>query len=504
MTAPAQVLFVCLDSADKDLILRWAGEGLLPTFQRLIDTSRWGITLAPLGMHAAAVWHSLSTAVSPARHGHYGERQIRPGTYDMYRFWPTDVKWEPFWNALSRAGRRVAIIDAPYVPLSQAINGLHILDWTPHATDTGFCTAPPDLAAEVRTRFGTDPIGLCDRKHLAQVTELRGFRDALVARVEMKTALSRHFLEQGGWDLFLTTFGEAHCIGHQCWHLNDPGHPRHDSAVARAVGNPMQDVYRALDAAVGQLLALASPQATVFVLATHGMGPYYNGAHLLVEILTRLGHTPPPRPPRRAWTALRWSWRRLPEGLQRRWAPLQKAVVDLFWPPLDSRCACFDVPNGEVYGAIRVNLVGREPRGRIRPGAELDAFCEELRRDLCALINVETGKPAVRNVLRTADLYQGPHLDELPDLLIEWNSEAPLTEVHSPKTGTVRRAFEGLRSGHHLREGVFFALGPGIQPGQLADPVSIMDFAPTIASILGVALPNVDGRPIGACIGPVS
>jgi predicted AlkP superfamily phosphohydrolase/phosphomutase len=168
---------------------------------------------------------------------------------------------------------------------------------------------------------------------------------------------------------------------------------------------------------------------------------------------------------------------------------------------LDSRCTCFSLQNGEVYGAIRVNLVGREPRGRIRPGAEYDGFCETLTRDLCALINAETGQPAVRRVLRTAELYQGPHLDALPDLLVEWNCEAPLTEVHSAKTGTIRRTFDGQRTGHHKREGLLIATGPGIRPGQLPAPVSITDVAPTVASLLGVPLPNVEGRPIAVCDG---
>ena len=65
--------------------------------------------------------------------------------------------------------------------------------------------------------------------------------------------------------------------------------------------------------------------------------------------------------------------------------PLQKAGVDLVWPALDGRSNCFDIPNGEVYGGIRVNLVGREPQGKIKPGVEYDAFCDALTRDLCAL-----------------------------------------------------------------------------------------------------------------------
>ncbi len=500
MSVATKILFVALDAADRDHILRWAEEGRLPTLRRLLDGGASATTLAPLGMHAASVWHSFVTAVTPGKHGRHGDRQVRPGTYEMYRFQPTDTKRESFWHTLSRAGRRVAVIDAPYVPLLRGINGMHVLDWTTHAKDTGFCTEPPALAGEIRARFGDDPIGLCDHRHLQTGAEIAAFRDGLTAKVRLKLDLSRHFLARGEWDLFLTAFGESHCAGHQCWHLNDPRHPRFDAAVARVAGNPMLDVYRALDDAIGALVRDAGPEATVCVLATHGMGPFYNGAHLLGEILVRLGHAPPPRAPSRTWALLRRGWRLLPLRLRTRLTPLHKAAVDRVWPKLDRRADCFDMPNGEVYGAIRINLAGREPAGRIRPGADYEAFCEQLSADLRALINDDTGQPAVRRVLRTAELYPGPCLDDLPDLLVEWSSDAPLTTVSSAKVGTIQRPFDGTRTGHHKREGLFLVCGPGIRPGRAPAPVSIMDVGPTVAALLGCTLPDVDGKPVIACL----
>lgn len=162
--------------------------------------------------------------------------------------------------------------------------------------------------------------------------------------------------------------------------------------------------------------------------------------------------------------------------------------------------ACFSTPNNDVYGGIRVNLVGREPEGRIRPGEECEAFCESLTRDLLAFINVETGRPLVRRVLRTADLYHGERLQDLPDLMVEWDRESPIRTISSPKTGTIHKVFDGIRTGDHKPEGMVFAFGPGIPRGRLAQPVSITQFAPTIASRLGVPLPGVDGEAIAELV----
>ena len=38
------------------------------------------------------------------------------------------------------------------------------------------------------------------------------------------------------------------------------------------------------------------------------------------------------------------------------------------------------------------------------------------------------------------------------------------------------------------------AVGGGIKPGRVERTVSIVDFAPTITAMLGVPLPDVDGR----------
>jgi predicted AlkP superfamily phosphohydrolase/phosphomutase len=490
-----RVLCVAFDAADQGLLRQWAAEGHLPTIRALLDRSAWTLTRAPFGMHAASVWQTAFTATLPGKHGHHADRQIRTGTYEIVRARPCEVKRPPFWIALSDLGLHPIIIDVPYVTLSRGLNGLHVVDWTTHAADEGFRTWPPTLADEITTRFGRDHIGLCDDLHLRSAQVINRFRDALIARIDQKVALVTHLLARDPWDFFLVGFGESHCIGHQCWHLNDPQHPLYKRALADAVGNPMRDVYAALDAALGRIWQVVNDDTTVCFFATHGMGPYVNGAHLLGAMLQRLGHLPAVVEPSPVRRAVRWMWRQLPAQIRAPLIPWQKAFVDRTRPTLDPRATCFDVPNGEVFGAIRINLVGREPHGRIRPGDDFDAFCATLTADLCAVINAETGTPAVRRVLRTRDFHSGPCLDDLPDLLIEWSGE-PVRVLQSAKIGTVRGEPISLRTGHHLPEGLFIVCDPRVPPGPWHEAVPIENVGPTLAQLLGASLPDVDGRPI--------
>jgi predicted AlkP superfamily phosphohydrolase/phosphomutase len=488
----SRVLFLALDAMDPDLIRQWAEAGTLPTFRSLFERATFAPTENPPGLFVGALWPSFFTGALPTSHGRYCYEQIAAGTYEVRRFYSSDLKRPPFWTSLGKAGRRVAIVDVPKSPLTPNLNGIQLCDWGTHDPDpgAGFLTWPRSLAADFVSRFGSDPVGNCnDVERSAEGFD--AFRRRLRSRIGKKTSACADILEREKWDLFLAVFAESHCVGHQCWVLHDRSHLSHDPALARLVGDPVEDTYVALDAAVGELLRKAGPETTVFVLASHGMGPHYDATFMLDEILQRLD------PRRGAWRHAAVAWgRRYERALRRR-------VLRQIEPPLRLSVAhrrFFSVPNNDVYGGIRVNLVGREPRGRVRAGAEVDALFAELRRELLALVNADTGQPVVRDVFRLADLYPRQALDDLPDFCVEWNRDSPISAVSSPAIGTIRKQFRGVRTGDHKPAGFFWCAGPGIQPGPRTDPVSVMDFAATVGAILDVPLADIDGRPISGVI----
>jgi predicted AlkP superfamily phosphohydrolase/phosphomutase len=497
-----RILFIGIDAADKDLIQEWSASGVLPTFRRLLDEAAWGTTTNPPGLYVGAVWPSFYTGVSPARHGRYCYRQIRSASYEVRRMRPIDVKAEPFWAALSRAGRRVAVVDVPKTFPMRDINGIHIVDWGTHDPDfPRLQTSPRALARTLRRQFEVDPVGICD-SYAHTAADLTRLRDALRARARRKAELSAHYLASDNWDCFLTVFTEAHCAGHQLWHLHDPTHPQYDPQLAAHAGDPLRDVYVAIDRALGHLLENVDNDTTVCVLASHGMGTHYDATSLLDLALHRLEGTMPNRQHTPHYAdLLGWFWQRLPTAVRTGMAPLHRGLrwwLDARPSQLDGGRRYFAVPNNDVFGGVRINLVGREPHGRVSPGAEAEALCAALSNDLRALTNIDTREPVVCSVVRTRDLYAGPYLNALPDLLVEWNRTAPILGVDSPKTGRIDAPSVSSRTGDHTASGLFFALGPSVRPGPVGESVSVMDFAPTVGALLGVHIPGAEGSPIGA------
>jgi predicted AlkP superfamily phosphohydrolase/phosphomutase len=164
---------------------------------------------------------------------------------------------------------------------------------------------------------------------------------------------------------------------------------------------------------------------------------------------------------------------------------------------VDSSRRFFAVPSIGLGSYIRFNLVGREPRGRVRPGPELERLTESLRRDLLDLADGDTGEPVVRDVWRTADVYSGS-IDLLPDLVIEWNPTAPCTSIGSSRIGFVHKQRGGVREGEHRAPGMLFVRGPGVAPGPLDVEVQAVDIAPTLMAMLGVSAEDLDGKVVAS------
>jgi predicted AlkP superfamily phosphohydrolase/phosphomutase len=524
----AGLLLLGIDAANPDLLERWGADGALPALGALLERGLVARTRGLQGFFVGSTWPSLVTGVNPARHGVHYLPQLAAGTYSYRRAADgPDVRRDPFWLGLSRSGRRMAILDVPLSCLTPGLNGIQTVEWGGHDAVFGFRAWPDGLAADLEARFGRHPLGpTCDG--LRRCAEDYGrLVERLVRGAELKGRLTRHLLAQGRWDLLLQVFTEAHCVGHQCWHLHDPRHPAHDPAVTAAIGDPIRTVYQAIDAAIGEVLRDAG-DGTVVVFAAHGMSYAYGAHFLLPEILARLGVAVPlppatrrPRPAVAALEGVARLWRRLPLQVKQRLALLRDRLrgsvpVSPRLPTIEadpSRSRCFAVRNGLAVGGIRLNLVGREPQGLLQPGAEAGVFSERLAADLLEIVDERTGRSLIRRVIRTADLYQGERLCDLPDLLVEWSDEVPTgslsvgtgasarVRVRSPKIGVLEGVNDYGRTGEHRPDGILIAAGPRIRPGRVEGPVSLLDLAPSFTAMLGASLPDCDGRPVPALLG---
>jgi predicted AlkP superfamily phosphohydrolase/phosphomutase len=509
-----QIVLIAIDSGDSRLISKWAAEGYLPTMVRLLENGAIASIETPVGVLEGAVWPTLLMSLNPGNHGLFAYRQIIPGTYDLKIATLADrLPQPPFWVSLSRAGKRVAIVDAPFAKPWKGLNGIQVTNWGAHDPWSWKRSSwPPRLIDDLARRFGDHPVGMCDAQHRTRA-DFETLRDGLIAGVKRKTELLRHCLKLEPWDFFFGVFSESHCVGHQCWHFADPSCPRHEPDAPSHLKTAMRDVYREIDKGLGALLQDLSPDTNVFILLSHGMGPYYHGSHLLSQLIDQLGvnenknnavskaaqATTDGNGFRRGF----WNARHLLPSPSRRFmkSVLPREVLNSWWlwaHPEEhpwGRLRVFQVPSSNMTGALRINLKGREPNGMVEPGAEYDAICNELTQVLMELQNPATGRAAVQWVSRASDLYHGIYLDWLPDLLVEWDHSAPIFELASPRIGSISGTPRGARTASHWPQSLMIASGPGIAPGALGQEMQTIDVAPTIVGLFGVQQANYfEGR----------
>jgi predicted AlkP superfamily phosphohydrolase/phosphomutase len=518
MKARPKLLFLGICAGNHEDFLEWGRTGVLPTLQGLLARGLVGRTRNVPALFIQCTWPSFYTGTGPARQGIHSWVHLKPGSYETYRaYTPDHVRTTPFWDLLSTAGKRVAILDIPLSRPSSRINGIQLVEWGAHDATHGFATSPASLADEVIARFGVHPQrGLCDADRSA--AQIKEFRDGLLRGVAGKTAVTKHFLAQEDWDFFAQVFTESHCIGHQAWHLHDRAHPRFNESDHALVGDPVLDVAVAVDRALGEVLADVDENTTVVLLASHGFAAKYAAQFMLPDILLALGVAkrsasasdgPVPSKVKQVLDpVLTGMWQRTPQRARNLLEPLRRRTRELVAaPPRDAQVPldpaagkCFLLVQGNTHGAIRVNLVGREPAGKIHPGAEYEAFVESLTRDLLDIVNIETGRRIVNRVIRTSELFWGEGTEHFPDLLVEWVGADPVRAVRSPKIGRIDKEYDYCRSGEHTQAGMFVAVGPGIAQGRLDREVSILDFAPTFCEALGVDCDQFDGSPIAEIV----
>lgn len=486
MTSPAKILVIGLDSASPALLREWCASGELPVLRSLQERGAWGALESPPGLADDAVWGSFSAAVTPARHGRYSFKVTRPGSYESPYFKDEDFQHETFWAVLDAMGKKVAVIDVPKSPLTEMEQGVHVADWFVHGRDHNTAvSSPARIAPELEQRIGSERIDLPgDDDYLCLPTALPPGRyddllNALHESLLHKVQGSVELLQQGDWDMFLTVFKECHCVGHQFWHLLDKSHPLFEQSLLEQYGNPVKDIYIALDKAVGRLLECVDDKTPVMVFSDLGMGPNYTGEYFLDAVLERMedaecsSFEAGRRLLRRKLDRLAGSWRDSHTLQYRRY---------------------FQLDHNEISGAVRLNLAGREPQGRV--GADdVERTLNQLTNDLLALVDPVTGRPIVKEVLRTSELFSGEHLARLPDLLVVWHRDAPISGACSDKIGVVRNNSPVARPGNHVAGGIWFARGPGFTGGEQTRVPSVMDIGPTVAKFLDVELPGVDGRP---------
>lgn len=494
-----KTVLIGLELGDGRLVHAWAQAGHLPVLKSLMDEGCWGWLATTAEQLHISAWPCIYTGASPGEHGVYFTFQPGPGIQGYERF-HTGLYGRPtFWKVLDEAGRRCAVFDAPYSHPESGYGGAFVYDWGTWAHYLKPGSSPPELIRQLEKACGPYPLGAEANDLGFAPLDVADTTDRLVRSVQAKADAACWMMRSQQPEVAFAVFGETHVAGHYLWS------PELLDDAKRLSASPMLTVYQALDRAIGKVQAAAGDGATVVVVSGDCVGPNHAGWHLLPEVLVRLGLLATPQTPQadgdgpapvKRFDPVKSLRDLLPKDFRKSLArklptslrdKLAKRVdtADIDW----TRTRAYWLPT-DLEGYLRVNLKGREPQGTVAPGAEYEQVLAELTKELDALRDAQTGRPIVREIIRTDRDFPGPRASYLPDLIVRWDDSAPITAVSSPRVGTVSSPSPDTRPGTHRGPGFVLASGPGIPCGAQLQGGHILDFAPSLIARLGVAVPD--------------
>ena len=130
----SRVLVLGLDAAESSLLVRWMRSGDLPALSRIAASGTTASLANPLDTLPGSVWPVLHSGIAPHKVGHYfSHDQLRTGEARLRRLRADDVDTEEYyWSRASRAGLRVAVVDAVHSFRSPGLNGIQLVQWGLH------------------------------------------------------------------------------------------------------------------------------------------------------------------------------------------------------------------------------------------------------------------------------------------------------------------------------------------------------------------------------------
>jgi len=497
-----KILILGLDGASLGLIEKWAGEGRLPYFSRLMGEGAWGLLKSTPSFGSASAWPSFYTGLNPGRHGMFDFFYREQNSYVMR--WRTQryYQGEPFWQTASKQGLKSAIINMPVTYPAEALKGIQVACWmTPNDKAKGF-TYPPDLADEMRKNVGKHVFAPSVKAEINKGNYL-GAGKSLRKSFEYKLKLCEYLLKKDDYDIFAHTWIAPDQVGHYFWHLLDEKHPHYDAELAEKYAGIASEIYQMCDAGLEKLHKVWG--STLIVMSDHGSGTNPLGEPHLKSLLKETGLMTMRTGEGVKAGMFSQTVSKIFEVMQGLLGRRIKRLLIANFPGLlnfaltRQNLADVDWSKTKVYTFIEptVNLRGREPEGVVNP-EEQEAVLRQVEEILSSVLDSRSGEKAVEKIYRKEEVYHGPFTEEAPDLLVIWNQNISIESLELEYQGRKIRTqthYIDHRTGNHKPYGIYFIAGEGIKKGYKDDSVAIIDLCPLILYLSGCKIPDdLDGK----------
>ncbi|MBI1826301.1 MAG: hypothetical protein HY287_02925 [Planctomycetes bacterium] len=154
-----------------------------------------------------------------------------------------------------------------------------------------------------------------------------------------------------------------------------------------------------------------------------------------------------------------------------------------------------------------ISAAGRGPNDLARSTKEYEQVRLRTIGVLTSATDPETGAKVFEGVWAREEIYNGPYVQDAPDIIFELAHGYMVSNAILPpgllKGGFLRPLRSGWDvSGYHRPEGIFIGWGPAFKAGDIGS-ANILDAAATALYLMGLPIPSyMDGRIAHSAIRP--
>jgi predicted AlkP superfamily phosphohydrolase/phosphomutase len=484
-------VLLCLDGGDLRVVQSVVAAGGMAATRRLLERSALVRTETPGRVLELSVWTSLLSGQPVGNDPLSHFERFDPAT--MGTTFRREGLLEPLWLHLPAAGRGALVLDAPEVHPDPRSAAAASCCWHVHAPVHAPMFTDRVLRARLLAR-GRPP-------RLSNPTQLGPEPErAIAGHLERSVEFRVGTLEALGFKRPFTCIGvhELHTAVHALGHH---GPDEHWLDPERRSPGLLARPYEAIDGLIERVVERAGAANLVIVFA-RGIRPADHCGHLVEGLLeragllvrrlgahgnvnrsTRAGLTERARALLPDATRERIAMRVLPESVQQRLAA-QRFRDRYAW----EQTRAFPIPSWSA-GLLRINLADRESAGIVAPG-EAEALLARVSDLAWGMVDAETGRALVEEVIRPRERFPGARAEDLPDLIFTWTAGRPPRAARHPQLGTWTATPRTAPWTEHRGAADVLLAGPDVRPGVKTEG-DALGLAPTVLALLGSRAPSV-------------